>query len=182
MITSPLLLLFNPPMKVLLWNYRGAASPHFRRHFFTLVNEYHPQLVILTETRVGGTRGKTLSENLGFSNVHISDPIGFSGGIWLLWNDLQIDCEVLLTTEQEIHAWIKILWDNLMLLSTTHSSPWLMLGDFNEILTSADKFGGRAIQPHRARRFKECIDECGMIDWALLAPASPGPTFALLEP
>ncbi|KAL7185376.1 hypothetical protein ACSBR2_027337 [Camellia fascicularis] len=167
-ITSPLLPLFNPPMKVLLWNCRGTASPHFRRHFFTLVNEYHPQLVILTETRVGGTRGKTLSENLGFSNGHISDPIDFSGGIWLLWNDLEIDCEVLLTTEQEIHAWIKvpsnpspwlfsaiyasphynqrcILWDNLMLLSNTHSSPWLMLGDFNEILTSADKFGGRAI-------------------------------------
>ncbi|XP_028089100.1 uncharacterized protein LOC114289558 [Camellia sinensis] len=180
-------------MKVLLWNCRGAASPHFRRHFFTLVNEYHPHLVILTETRVGGTRGKTLSENLGFSNVHISDPIGFAGGIWLLWNDLEIACEVLLTTEQEIHAWIKvpsnpspwllsaiyasphynhrcILWDNLMLLSATHSSPWLMLGDFNEILTSADKFGGRALQPHRARRFQECIDECGMIDLGFAGP------------
>ncbi|KAI7987687.1 hypothetical protein LOK49_LG13G02971 [Camellia lanceoleosa] len=106
-ITPPLLPLFNPPMKVLLWNCRGAARPHFRRHFFTIVNEYHPQLVILTKTRVGGTRNNTLSENLGFSNVHISDPIGFAEGIWLLWNDLEIDYEVLLTIEQEIHAWIK---------------------------------------------------------------------------
>ncbi|KAI7996916.1 hypothetical protein LOK49_LG10G01281 [Camellia lanceoleosa] len=122
-ITPPLLPLFNPPMKVLLWNCRGAASPHFRRHFFTLVNEYHPQLVILTETRVGGTRGKTLSDNLGFSKVHISEPIGFAEGIWLLWNDLEIDYKVLLTTEQEIHAWIKVLKDaNSFLLGNVYIS------------------------------------------------------------
>ncbi|KAL7198309.1 hypothetical protein ACSBR2_020751 [Camellia fascicularis] len=70
-IKPPLLPLFDPPMK----------------------------LVILTETRVGGTRCKALSENLSFSNVHIFYTIGFAKGIWLLWNDLEIDCEVLLTTE-----------------------------------------------------------------------------------
>ncbi|KAL7167756.1 hypothetical protein ACSBR2_038252 [Camellia fascicularis] len=183
-ITPRFLPHFNPQMKVLLLNCHSAASPHFRHHFFTL-------LVIPAETRVGGTRGKALSKNLGFSNVHLSDTIGFAGGIWLLWNNLKINCEVLLTTEQGIHAWIKvlsnpspwlfsticpyfnqrcILWDNLMLLSKKHSSPWLMVGDFNEILTSADKFGGRAIQPHHVKRFNECMDECGMIDLGFAGP------------
>ncbi|KAL7189116.1 hypothetical protein ACSBR1_038895 [Camellia fascicularis] len=30
---------FNPQMKVLLLNCHSAASPHFRHHFFILVNE-----------------------------------------------------------------------------------------------------------------------------------------------
>ncbi|CAL5362645.1 unnamed protein product [Camellia sinensis] len=76
--------MFKPPMKILLWNCRGTANPHFRLHYFDLIQVHKPHLVVLIETRVQGDRGKRLSENLGFSNVHIVQPAGFAGGIWFM--------------------------------------------------------------------------------------------------
>ena len=94
---------------------------------------------------------------------------------------------LLSTTEQEIHAivkvcssnlsWLilaiyaslriakrKILWNNLKIVSQLHNLPWLMLGDFNEVLSGDDKFGGNGVNLNRALEFKECLDECNMLD------------------
>ena len=94
---------------------------------------------------------------------------------------------LLSTMEQEIHAivkvrssnlsWLilaiyaslriakrKILWNNLKIVSQLHNLPWLMLGDFNEVLSGDDKFGGNGVNLNRALEFKECLDECNMLD------------------
>ena len=39
-----------------------------------------------------------------------------------------------------------------------------MLGDFNEVLSRDDKFGGKDVKLNRALEFKECLDECNMLD------------------
>lgn len=36
--------------------------------------------------------------------------------------------------------------------------------DFNEVLLSNEKFGGRLVNTRRALRFQECLDACNMID------------------
>lgn len=70
----------------------------------------------------------------------------------------------LSSTEQEIHAiisftsrpsWLllavygsprfaerRLLWDNLKSVASLHSLPWVIVGDFNEVLIGVDKFGG----------------------------------------
>ncbi|KAI8031516.1 putative ribonuclease H protein [Camellia lanceoleosa] len=103
----PPLPLFKSPMKALFWNCRGAANPHFRRHFRNLMEAHHPQLPGITETRVGNTRSTNIYKSLGFSNFHITEPISYAGGIWLLWNSLEIHCNVLSVTQQEIHGCIQ---------------------------------------------------------------------------
>lgn len=52
----------------------------------------------------------------------------------------------------------RISWSNLSKVANLHDFPWLLLGDFNEILSGKDKFGGRNIVLNRAIEFKECID------------------------
>ncbi|KAH7835169.1 hypothetical protein Vadar_023516 [Vaccinium darrowii] len=166
---------------------KGAASPHFRRHFNDLVRDHHPTFVIIAETRIAGSRAKDLSEGLGFSHSFVVDSVGFSGGLWLLWNDDVFRCDALAITRQEIHASVQVhsnstpfilsaiyacpdldirkeLWENLCVLADNHNEPWLMMGDFNVILFSNEKFGGRPINWSRASRFKDCIDYCGMVD------------------
>ncbi|KAF5933123.1 hypothetical protein HYC85_029294 [Camellia sinensis] len=83
-ISRPPPLLFKPPIKVLLWNYRGATNPHFRFHLFDLHQVHKPQLVVISETRVGGEREKSLAENLGFPNVFMVELASYAGGMWLL--------------------------------------------------------------------------------------------------
>ena len=48
--------------------------------------------------------------------------------------------------------------------------PWLLLGDFNEVLSSENKFGGRSINLNRALDFKECLDTCSLLDLGFSGP------------
>ena len=41
----------------------------------------------------------------------------------------------------------KLLWNNLAFVVDLHQLPWLMLGDFNEMLSCHDKFRGNPLNP-----------------------------------
>lgn len=58
----------------------------------------------------------------------------------------------------------KILWSNLTKVAQLHNLPWLVLGDFNEVLCGEDKYGGRQVNINRALEFKECLDLCNLLD------------------
>lgn len=64
----------------------------------------------------------------------------------------------------------QILWSNLKTVAHLHNLPWLMLGDFNEVLCGDDKFGGNSVNINRALEFKECLDECNMLDLGFAGP------------
>ena len=99
----------------------------------------------------------------------------------------------LSSTEQEIHATVKvcssnltwllsaiyasprlaerrILWENLKIVAHLHNLPWLMLGDFNEVLCDDDKFGGNHVNLNRVLEFKDCLDKCNMLDLGFAGP------------
>ena len=56
------------------------------------------------------------------------------------------------------------------MVNSTHYLPWIMLGDFNEVLSSEEKLEGKPINAYRARLFQECINECGLMDIGFLSP------------
>ena len=64
----------------------------------------------------------------------------------------------------------KILWSNLSQVAQLHNIPWLLLGDFNEVLTGEDKFGGKSINLNRALDFKDCLDTCNLLDLGFSGP------------
>ena len=115
------------------------------------------------------------------------ETIGYAGGLWMLWNSDRVDITLMSSTEQEIHAIVKvpnshsnwlftavyasprsaerhILWNNLIKVLELHNLPWVMARDFNEPLTEEDKYGGRAMSVNRSFLFKERLDKCSMID------------------
>ena len=47
----------------------------------------------------------------------------------------------------------RLLWENLLAVSMLHSFPWVIAGDFNEVLMGEDKYGGRPVNINRALRF-----------------------------
>lgn len=104
----------------------------------------------------------------------------------------------LASIEQEIHALVKVrssnlswiisaiylsprfaehccLWNNLSVVANLHNLPWVMLRDFNEVLSSNEKFRQTSVYIRTAQRFKYCLDECGMMDLGFMGPASYGP-------
>ncbi|XP_050259191.1 uncharacterized protein LOC126704213 [Quercus robur] len=118
------------------------------------------------EIRIGSDRAREITDRLPFDGAIHTDTIGFTGGLWMLWHSDRVEVNPLATTEQEIHAVIKvissnsdwlftavyasprsaerqILWNNLNKAADLHSMPWVLAGDFNEPLLEDDKFGGR---------------------------------------
>lgn len=89
--------------------------------------------------------------------------MGFSGGIWVLWNPDNILVELIGTAFHDMHFKIrinnnififstiyasrkfsirKVLWDKLTELANFFDLPWLLMGDFNDISSPSEKFGG----------------------------------------
>ncbi|XP_057420165.1 uncharacterized protein LOC130714278 [Lotus japonicus] len=55
------------------------------------------------------------------------------------------------------------LWEHLAHLRNTISIPWLMIGDWNEVVQPGEVRGGEFL-PVRAARFASVLDNCGMVD------------------
>ena len=128
-------------------------KPSFRSTIRDLTNFHSPRIVVVTKTHISGFRAGDIIHTLPYDGIHTTDPIGFVGGIWLLWCIDMVDLDVLAATEQEIHAIVKVLnsptpwllssiygslrfeerqvlWDNLYSISLLHNLPWSIVGDF----------------------------------------------------
>ena len=111
-------------MNVLLWNCRGALNPDFKRSVLEMTVNHFPVIMVTTETRVGGDRARKIIEDLPLDGSFVTDTIGYAGDLWLLWKKDEVDILVLSSTEQEIHATVKVCFNNLSwLLSSIYASP-----------------------------------------------------------
>lgn len=158
-----------------------------------MVVNHQPAIIVITETRVSKERAGRIAEGLPFDGFYATDTIGYAGCLWLLWKKDEAEVFVLSTTEQEIHASVKvcnsnttwlissiyasphlverrILWSNLSKVAELHSLPQLLLGDFNKMLSGEDKFGGRSLNLNRAIEFNKCIDSCNLLDLGFFGP------------
>ena len=149
------------------------------------------------ETRVGGERAKEISDRLPFDGAIHTDTIGYTGGLWVLWNSGRVVVSPLATTKQEIHITVKVrplnfyflvfavyasprfnerwvLWNNLKNVAKLHNKPWIIVGDFNEVLADGEKFRGRSVNINPSLLFKEYLDACNMVDLGFSGPSTHG--------
>ncbi|KAL9686367.1 hypothetical protein QQ045_023824 [Rhodiola kirilowii] len=54
--------------------------------------------------------------------------------------------------------------DGVERLGQNNQLPWLVLGDFNEVLFDWEVWGGRIRKEWQMRNFREAINECGLMD------------------
>ena len=136
----------NRIMNILIWNCRGAMKPLFRKIVMDLVAWHSPIIMVIMETRLIGARAMEIIETLPFDGVEVTNTIRYARGIWLLWSLNAVHVDILATTEQEIHAIIRvrsqsfnwlisviyasprfaercILWENLKMLANLHDLP-----------------------------------------------------------
>ena len=177
----------HPIMNIIIWNCKGALKPKFKQMVADLISWHNLVVMVIIETRVSDYRAEEVIKGLPFDGFAILETIGFTGGIWLLWNSFMVHVEVLSLTEQEIHAplqvqslpssWILsaiyaspkfknrcILWENLEKVSDHHDLLWILMGDFNEVLEESEKFGGNSLSVRRVREYIECMKHCNLLD------------------
>lgn len=99
---------------------------------------------------------------LGYDRVFTVEPVGLSGGLALMWSnkvnlvilfadknliDVEVTCAGVVffmsfVYGEPSHRGKDILWERLMLFSSTRRECWGWVGDFNEILHNGEKIGG----------------------------------------
>lgn len=99
-------------MKIINWNCRGASNPSFHSFVHNMVQNHSPAIMIITETKISGQRAKDISDRLPFDRAIHANNIGFSGGLWVLWDTTQVVVPELSSTEQEIHTLVRDLSSN----------------------------------------------------------------------
>lgn len=67
-------------------------------------------------------------------------------------------------------------WSALQNLNHDENIPWVCLGDFNDILNQAEKFGGRAISSASSRGLSHFLQTMGFVNLGSWAQNSRGVT------
>ncbi|KAL7169819.1 hypothetical protein ACSBR2_034787 [Camellia fascicularis] len=134
---------------------------------------------------------------MGFTTSAHVDPIGRSGGIWMLWNLNSISVRVAEASSQLITAkivtqkypeWIlsavyaspvsskrKELWERLESITQSTSEPWMVAGDFNDFASQEEK-RSLAGNPHssqdrrRTKTFADRMNRCSIMDLGCSGP------------
>ncbi|KAF4378954.1 hypothetical protein F8388_022041 [Cannabis sativa] len=129
-----------------------------------------------------------LSATLQFGeNFWSIDRVGLSGGLLLMWKE-EVTVRVDSSSPCHIHAMIagkdflpwaltcfygnpdasqrKFSWELLRNIRREVHGAWLCIGDFNEIVSLAEKVGGRINSAGAMEEFREVTDDCRLIDFS----------------
>ena len=71
-------------MNIVVWNCRGALKPNFQSYVQDLVKFHDPTVLVIMETRIGGSRARDIINRLPFDGAILTEMIGHAGGLWLL--------------------------------------------------------------------------------------------------
>ncbi|KAI9127269.1 hypothetical protein K1719_001828 [Acacia pycnantha] len=172
-------------MKILEWNSRGAASKSFAAVLRDMKRRYRLDLVVILEPRISGNPASKVIKSWGFKHSVRMEAVGFSGGIWLLWELDELVVDVKIMDEQFIHCQLSLgdevmlftavyahpneqrrnrIWDILHRLACEIEEPWMLVGDFNEIRSPLEQKGGGRINEVRCNKFNQWIEDCNFID------------------
>lgn len=167
-------------MSVLLWNIRGAGSEASLLYLKDMVCKHNSVMIRLLEPKQSYRKIEIFARKIGYERSFYGDPINTH--IWIFWKPT-IQLRDFTVTEQSITCYIQrtgevdikfttvyakcnrvdrmLLWDDLREASDTRIS-WLVGGDFNIILKTDEKKGGRGCDLHAMQDFRECILDAGI--------------------
>lgn len=153
-------------MNILSWNCQGIGSNFTASHINKRCVSNTPDILFLSETRCKANRVIPILNSCAFQNLSIEHPVGLSSGMYLEWGD-HIKVDIPGKTRRMIHALVTASvnsvdietlisfvygnpkqperikdWVFFEEMATQVNSPWLLIGDLNLTLNSAEKLGG----------------------------------------
>ncbi|KAK7265229.1 hypothetical protein RJT34_32845 [Clitoria ternatea] len=166
-------------------NCRGACAKRFPMIMKYLARTYKMGFIAILEPKISGEKVDLVTKRIGFLGVQKVDAVGFSGGIWCLWNGSSWAVDFIKASTQCIHlriregdnrAWLLsivyafpqpqtrvALWDELHNLATTWSLPWCLAEDFNLVLCEYEKEKG-SMNESQLKNFDSCIEDCRLME------------------
>ncbi|CAM8919819.1 unnamed protein product [Rhodiola kirilowii] len=170
-------------MSALVWNYRGIGGAVTVRTLINLVRVNHPLVVGLLETKAGKARMERIQREIGFRNGFVVESRGRSGGLVLWWKaeiDLSIrsysDFHIEVVVEGSSPFRFTLFYghpvsskreetcDLPRRLKNLSDLPWIVVGDFNEVLFGWEVQGRILRGEWQMRKFTEGLQDFCLID------------------
>ena len=170
---------------IVSWNVRGCNKIAKIKEINSRLRALKPYIAILVETRIKQDKAKKLRARLeGRWNYINNYASHLNGRIWILWDPTKINIQVMNEGTQYIHCrlsrldgsfitWITAvyalnriedrcrLWTHLESLQPHTGENWMLLGDFNNVLSVQDRVGGTRVHPNE---FKDLVDMMDRVD------------------
>jgi hypothetical protein len=150
------------------------------------VKEKKPKVVFLMETKLQSKRLERIRIKAGFGSVFGVDCVGRSMGLALFWFE-DFSVEIQNFSRRHINAEVRTIstgpswkltgfygnpeawkrhesWSLLRHISTLNPLQWLCVGDFNEIVEDAEKYGMRHRPRGQMEQFRSTLESCNMLD------------------
>lgn len=146
----------------------------------------------MEETRVDSNVANKIIDKTNLSDKIFVEVVGFSSGIWVLWDASKIKLEAISLDEQIINliatmdggksffmsavyasatpVFRQDLWEYIICLGVVVKVSWLLLGDFNQILSQEEKRDGSSAIPGRMEEFREVLRNCELVDLKFSSP------------
>ena len=115
---------YSTSMKMIAWNYQGAGKEMFRDHAYEFHRRHRPNMLIIIKPRIAEARAQAMIDTLPYTHSHKVDPTGYSGGLWMLWNESPtFFVEIITRSEHSIHALVKAHSPSVSFLLTAVYAP-----------------------------------------------------------
>jgi hypothetical protein len=173
-------------MKILAWNCCGLALAPTILVLRAFIRSYRPDLLFLFETKVSSSLFWFLLHGLGFVDMLEVPPVSSRGEIFLTWKD-GVDLELvkldshsiccLVFSEPFSTPWMfsfvyaphlisemSDFWTRMSELGNSFGGAWLLMGDFNYVLSSTEKSGGRSFCSPSHLEFLDFVHSNVLVD------------------
>ncbi|XP_062113923.1 uncharacterized protein LOC133824924 [Humulus lupulus] len=173
--------------RILSWNVRGINKRHKQEEVKRLLFSLKLGLVGLLETKIQAHNLGPVYVNMFAGWCFSTNNAWHKGGqIMLSWNPRMFIVNILKCTSQLMHLDVislaskeqflvtyvyamneengrAILWTDLKDIADKVNGPWLILGDFNDILSFEERISGTKRQKCSGA-FKNCVEYCKVGD------------------
>ncbi|KAK6803540.1 hypothetical protein RDI58_001324 [Solanum bulbocastanum] len=173
---------------IVTWNVRSFNQKVKHKELRLFIKRNKVNLIAIYEHRVRDDRASIIiKKNMAGWNWCTHESNNVRGRIWVIWNPNEVTFTRKEDAVQYIHGLIMIkqsniqfqftavyglhtiatrlpLWTAIKQLNNNINEPWLIMGDFNSILTQRDRPGGSPVQDIEIRDFRECLLDCNLAE------------------
>ena len=177
-------------MSLLSWNCQVLGNRRTVNALKEVVKREVPKIIFLMETKSNEDWMVMVRDKCGFKHGIFVSSNGSSGGLAMLWKEeVQLHVQsfslshidALVDDGNEVGEWHLTgfygnpktskrpkSWAKLRQLRHTSTLPWLVIGDFNEIIGMSEKEGGSTRPRQQMESFVDTINWCGLRDIGFL--------------
>ncbi|KAL9148724.1 hypothetical protein ABFS82_12G060900 [Erythranthe guttata] len=180
-------------MSCLFWKCQGLGGPLTIHEIGAMLQKFHPSLVFISETKSTPRFVNILKGRWNYDGICVNRE-GLFGGLALLWKkDMNVTLlsfsknhidMVVENSEKEVKwrctgfygfletQWRRDSWTLLRQLRDLSPLPWLVGGDYNEIMCNSEKEGGLPRLPYQIEEFRRCLIDCDLSDLGFEGPGA----------